>query len=520
MHQILHIFRKDVRRLWPDIVLTLGILAAYAWHEIGAWHRREPASEILHEAFLRYLPLLVVLAWSFLIARVVLAESLVGDRQFWITRPYEWQKLLTAKVLYSFACFSLPLLLIQAFLLSKAGFSPTPHMMGLLLLALWWASLIILPVMTLAVLTSNMVQFLLAVLGIAASIVGIAILSTRIHHTGSPMAEIIPDWAGPAVLIAASITIIILQYARRKTLQARLLFLSVGLATIIISLALEQEGFVPHGYPQSAPAARLPMRVSFDPSATDRGTASIENNKIPVRIPLIFSDIPENSAVSVDGATVDMNGPEGLHWNSGWFGQYEQIFAPAKKSEILFTVDKPFFERVKSIPITLHISLASSVLRVQEARRVIAANGDFEALGGSICSIWPGDASSLHCRAPLRRPSMAVTVLSKESTCSLDNDEEPLSREASFSDWEWNRDPSSVEMDLTPVQTFTFSFWRLSWKTGDRRHFLCPGTPITFKTLRETQRERNEVTIEGIRLADYQPKEWSPGGFTFGVVAR
>jgi len=30
---------------------------------------------------------------------VVHAESLVGDRQFWITRPYEWKKLLTAKAL-------------------------------------------------------------------------------------------------------------------------------------------------------------------------------------------------------------------------------------------------------------------------------------------------------------------------------------------------------------------------------------------------------------------------------------
>jgi hypothetical protein len=517
MNLILHIFGKDVRRHWPDIAVVLGILAAYAWHELGQWHPREPRSAILHDTFLRYLPLMVVLGWSFLIARVVLAESLVGDRQFWITRPYEWQKLLTAKVLYFFAFFSLPLLLIQAFLLWKAGFSPVAHLIGLLLLALWWASLIILPVMTLAVITSSMVQFFLAVFGIAASIIGIAILSTRIHHTGSPLAELIPDWAGPTLLIAASITIIILQYARRKTLQVRLLLVSVGAATILISLALEEEGFVPHGYPQSSPAARLPMRVSFDPSVTDRRTASIENNKIPVRIPLVFSDIPENSAVSLDGATVDIDGPEGLHWNSGWFGEYEQIFAPVKKSEILFTVDKPFFERVKSLPVTLHMSLASTAFRVQEAQRVIAANGDFEALGGSICSIWPGDASSLHCRAPLRRPSMAVTVLSKESTCQADDDEEPLTREASFSDWEWNRDTSSVEMGLSPVQTFTFSFWRMSWKTGDRRHFLCPGTPITFKTLREAQRMRNEVTIEGIRLADYQPKEPSP---IFGIVSR
>jgi hypothetical protein len=517
MQQILHIFRKDVRRYWPDVLVVLGILAAYAWHEVGEWHPREPRSAILHDTFLQYLPFLAVLGWAFLIARVVFAESLVGDREFWITRPYEWQKLLSAKVLYFLAFFSFPLLLIQVFLLWKAGFSPVPHVMGLLLLALWWASLIVLPVMTLAVLTANMVQFCLAVLGIAVSIIAIGILSTRIHHSGSPLVELIPDWTGPALLIAASITIIIVQYAWRRTLQARLLFLSVGLATIVIPLALDQEVFVPHRYTQSSPAARLPMRVSFDPTVTNRGIASLEDNKIPVRIPLIFSDIPESSAVSVDGATVDIDGPEQLHWNSGWFSMNEQVLAPGKKSQLSFAVDKPVFERVKAVPVTLHIWLASTGFRVQDSRRVIAGDGDFEALGNSICSIWPGDAASLHCRAPLSRPSMAVTVLAKESTCPVD-DKEPVTREASFSDWEWNRDPSSIEMDLTPVQSFTFTFWRMSQNIGDR-HFLCPGTPITFETLREAQRMRNALTIEGIRLSDYQPKQPSGGGTGFGIVS-
>jgi hypothetical protein len=515
MNQILHIFRKDVRRHWPDIVVALAVLAAYAWHQTGEWHPRDITSQMLHDRLLKWLPFAVVLAWSFLIARVVLAESLVGERQFWITRPYDWRKLLTAKLLYLVAFFSFPLLLIQAILLWRAGFSPTPYLAGLLLLALWWVSLVIPPVMTLAVVTSNIAQFFLVVLGIAASIIGIAIFGDQLQRVEFLPAELIPEWVGPTLLLAAAIMAIILQYARRRTLQSRLLLFSVGTAVIIVSLIQKEKGFLIREYPQLPSAERLPIQISLDPSVSDRGTASIEYNKIPVRIPLIFSGMAENSVVYVNGAMVDIEAPGAMHWNSGWFGMHEQIFPSREKLGILFTVDKSFFEPVKSTSVTLHIFLALTTLRSQETRRVMATAGDFEALGGAVCSMWRDDASSLHCRAPLRKPSLAVSVFSQESTCPLDEGDEAPS--AGF-DWEWNSDTSPVELDLSPVQTFDFSFWRMQWEKGNRHNFLCPGTPLNFQTLREVQRARTGLRIDGIRLADYQPKEQSD--IWLGVVTR
>ena len=49
------------------------------------------------------LKFLVPQMWLVLISRVVHDEGLVGDRQFWITRPYPWQILLTAKLAFIFA---------------------------------------------------------------------------------------------------------------------------------------------------------------------------------------------------------------------------------------------------------------------------------------------------------------------------------------------------------------------------------------------------------------------------------
>jgi hypothetical protein len=37
MDQILHVFRKDVRRHWREIVLSIAILTAFAWNEPSQW---------------------------------------------------------------------------------------------------------------------------------------------------------------------------------------------------------------------------------------------------------------------------------------------------------------------------------------------------------------------------------------------------------------------------------------------------------------------------------------------------
>src|SRR5258708_25420320 len=96
MNQILHILRKDMRRHWPEIVASALLLAAFVWREPREWRVGEGfpnASEFL----LQYVGPLLVISLAFLILRVIHDESLVGDWQFWVTRPYEGKKLLPAK---------------------------------------------------------------------------------------------------------------------------------------------------------------------------------------------------------------------------------------------------------------------------------------------------------------------------------------------------------------------------------------------------------------------------------------
>lgn len=115
MKQVLHIFAKDVRHQWLEILISLAFVVALAV--------TSPSRTVAMYGVVSYSPLgmvgnmpdwlvfIIPLSWWLLISPLVHEEKLVGDRQFWITRPYEWKKLLAAKALFLAAFIYLPLLL-------------------------------------------------------------------------------------------------------------------------------------------------------------------------------------------------------------------------------------------------------------------------------------------------------------------------------------------------------------------------------------------------------------------------
>src|SRR5215471_7998916 len=97
---ILHIFKKDIRHLWPAVALSLVLLAILSHEDRWRMDRTPGLSE-------GWLNILLPLAWAVLIALVIHEEPLGDDREFWITRPYRRGTLLGAKALFLIACIQI-----------------------------------------------------------------------------------------------------------------------------------------------------------------------------------------------------------------------------------------------------------------------------------------------------------------------------------------------------------------------------------------------------------------------------
>jgi hypothetical protein len=125
MRQALHIFKKDVRYLRYELTLVTLFTLAFAVMHFHAAH-----NGLFSDTWLPEVCLFIGLAT--LIGRLILAEPIPGDRQFWITRPYRWKSLLAAKLLFILAFLNLPIFLAQVVILMADGFPIVSNLPGLL----------------------------------------------------------------------------------------------------------------------------------------------------------------------------------------------------------------------------------------------------------------------------------------------------------------------------------------------------------------------------------------------------
>src|SRR5260370_41005866 len=132
MKEILHIFKKDVRRHWPEILVSLVFLGFFVKVTLHSPGRTAMLAGNFSWFWLsaESIPPLMVLFWIFLTVRLVQGEPLVGDRQWWVTKPYEWWKLLTAKELFQLVVIGLHLFGVELSLLHHPGLPIFPNLLS------------------------------------------------------------------------------------------------------------------------------------------------------------------------------------------------------------------------------------------------------------------------------------------------------------------------------------------------------------------------------------------------------
>lgn len=104
MKLILHIVRKDLRRLRPWLLLWIGVLLLPILFAVGSAQRGDLADGWRHvEQINPWVLLVQVLAGYFLVILLVQEDPVTGTRQFWATRPMSGGKLLAAKAVAALA---------------------------------------------------------------------------------------------------------------------------------------------------------------------------------------------------------------------------------------------------------------------------------------------------------------------------------------------------------------------------------------------------------------------------------
>jgi hypothetical protein len=362
MRQALHIFRKDVTHLWPQIALVWLIVAAFcAAAMLSNDPLRSPANELLPG----FLGMVLPAACAWLIVTVAHQEPIPGDRQFWPTRPYRKWSLLAAKTGFVVLFISLPLVLKDIYLVTARGFAP--EIGGLFLRQIAWNAWFVLPLLAVASLTRNLQEVGLtgAAIGLAYGLAGVALHEEYWQPTGwvrTPVAIL--------VLIMGSAVIIALQYLRRETGRARVvlaactLLLAVGLPALPWRAAYAVEMMI-----RGADSETSRLQISPGPLREHAAGQIGEAGPVLISLPVSMTGLAPNRTVVPDGVRASIRESGRELWHSGWQHVYGETALPGYREQAVY-VDRNAFLNTRDRPVEVTLSLALTVMANDRPVRV------------------------------------------------------------------------------------------------------------------------------------------------------
>ncbi len=137
---------------------------------------------------------------------------------------------------------------------------------------------------------------------------------------------------------------------------------------------------------------------------------------------------------------------------------------------ILINVDRAFLDQVKSMPLSVSISLALTELQSGDQAQISLAPGDFTVPGIGICTLPHTDESSsnsgffssigVQCRSAMRQPPLAYvqTYWSKERVCSDSKTHSPASADLFADTWLGSTGSAPADFSLAPISVSFMNF--------------------------------------------------------------
>ncbi len=488
MKQAIHIFHKDLRRLWPALAIALALQLLFTYFEMQP-HRTVFASSINSLSPEALVDLLLPVAWWYLICTLIHQEALPGDRQFWITRPYAWKNLLASKLLLILLFINLPVALADCLILRAQGFSIGAHAAALLWHQIPFSLLLLLPPFALGSVTRHLGQVILVVLLILLRLIVNSIPSDNPIGNGSVSFAWIGEIIDAFVFLAVFTAIVWIQYRSRRTWWAR------GILTaFVIFPGLP----TPLGWQLSlhrtlnSPAVDLSqLRITFDP-ARGRRMPLIRyprSNYANIVFPVSISGVPEGVEPVSSQADLIIAGnrlSEGATLERDPRGYWEAI---------VITAD--LYRSLQGKPVSIRIAPIVTAVRNTQFRasleRVTVAVPEV-----GICESGrqPPELLIVSCRWAFRSPPRTLVHADYPGWDSP----QPSGRPNQGLFGELSDSPFPAEAGISPVhsnQVLTLGGRQLT------DALAYPGTQLVFETMHPVANVRTEFEMQAIRLEDY-----------------
>ncbi len=490
MPQSLHIFQKDLRHLWPETLVGILLLGAFAW---SAPYKGIASPYAGYAAILdAFLHILIPLAWLVIISRLIHDEPLVGDRQFWTSRPYHWAKLLLAKLLYLVVFIYLPFLLMQVYLLKHAGLYPTTVIPALLHNLLLLTVVLIIPIAAIAAVTTTFARLLLSVLG---GLIYVLILVAVAGYLS--LDHMLPphiNGIAAALLILLPATALVFQYYTRRTPIARLMLVGAPLLAVLLFFLTPATALIRSGYP-AVPTAGGPRLTPFPlpPNPNQSGKLRLgPHDTVQVGLPFRVEGVDRETDYLIQGIALTLDGPNGVHYVSPYVSS---IFGSGQINATPYTllaVSLPLsvFNQIRTAPVDLHLSLATQHLHSGATSTWKSTSQPFDIPGHGRCSFSSDDPDAAPiCNFPFDTPRLLYLNTEVAQDCTLPGGPHLPAHQV------LGGAPSTLNFD--PIVAV-----RLEPSTGSpqRQGHLCVGTPLNFLQDTEVGNARLEIDDKQIVL--------------------
>jgi hypothetical protein len=396
MRQAFHILRKDARRFRYQICLLAALTAAFAWSTIvNDVYTAGALGNYLHVA-----STILPIAWWPIMCVLVHDESLVGDRQFWITRPYSRWSLLAAKALFIVLFMNVPLLIAGFVILAAAGFQPVAYLTEFLWMQLLLVGTLVVPTLALASITRSLIQCALAMLGIVTCFVVLAIVFSdggqlnghQMYRSGGIA------WAaslmGNVTLVVPALVILVLQWRMRRRWIAigagAFLFLLPQFADSDLSWRI---GSMVQSRMFGEPGAQA-TAVTLKPNDVGPDTEDATHRDVALAVRLHVINIPAGETAAPEIVELTFEGSSGERWWTGWtevMSSMADVVQKDPEPDGTFAwwqrvvMDRGFHERARSGPVTIRGSVY--LMLNKRSGVVLPENRTTAVPGGGFCTV-------------------------------------------------------------------------------------------------------------------------------------